>query len=228
MGEIGRPFIFLRPVALGILHWHFRNRLLALRQHILLETAFSEDGAKATLPRIDRATSFWKQRATIGSILFSWILPLGGPVVAAWKWLFPAAFWTPSSWLVIWAALSSLAWAILVLRTAFSAKRGLMLGGRDHEVYWPRNLSGAGGYAQEKEILGPLGLAKSEFPLDAIFFMGWGLLYPILNSGTNILAQPHLEPGPIRFLVSYTLLFVLPMWILVVLALSRRKKLGRA
>ena len=233
MGEIGTPFIFLRPVALGFLHWHFRNRLLTLRQHVLLETQFSEDREKATLAKIDRATDFWKQRATVGSILFSWIIPLGGPVIAVWKWLFPNAFWVPPSWFVPWAALSSLLWALLVLRTAFAAKRGLMLGGRDHTVYRPYNLSGAGGYAQEREILGPLGLAKSEFPIDAMLFMGWGFLYTIvIHSNTFWGGQLDLSQSwalnIVRFISIETLLMVLVTWFIVSLALRCREKLGRA
>ena len=91
VGEV--PFhSFYRPVVRSLLHWHFRRRLSALRQHILLETRFSEDAVKGALAKIDRAIDFWRLRITVGSVLFGWVLPLWGPALAAWRWAFPQAF----------------------------------------------------------------------------------------------------------------------------------------
>jgi hypothetical protein len=220
MGELFTP-LCLRPLVTGILHWHFHHRLSALRQHILLETAFSEDGAKATLARIDRAVDFWRWRIGLGSILFTWVLPLSGPVLALWHWAFPDAPLTPPPWAVLAAALFSVAYAFAALASAFSIKRGLMLGGRGRAAYRPDLLPESAGYAREKEILGPLGLVVSEFPLDLALFLGYALLFPL---AMYAIAPNDALPG-----------FAVPAFIVVLVFLlvskivwTRRKELGRA
>src|SRR5262245_16270160 len=65
--------ISIRPLVTVMLHGHFHRRLRALRRHIMLATAFSEDAAQAALARIDRAMDFWKPHITVASILFTWL-----------------------------------------------------------------------------------------------------------------------------------------------------------
>ena len=184
-------FISIRPLITRVLHWHFHHRLRALRRHILLETAFSEDPAKAALARIDRAIDFWKKHITAGLILFAWIPALvafAGSVIAVGKSLFPnvdlGAFFAQP--LVIMTGFSFVlaVYLLIFFSSAFVVKRGLMLGGKGRDAYYPGLLPGAGGYAREREILGALGLAVSEFPLDLVFII------PVMLGGVFIFADP--------------------------------------
>jgi hypothetical protein len=81
----------------------------------------------------------------------------------------PNTVLSPPSWLVLATLVLSLIYGLSFLNGAFNVKRGLMLGGVGLAASDPDLLPGAGGYAQEREILGPLGLAISEFPLDLVF-----------------------------------------------------------
>jgi hypothetical protein len=151
------------------------------------------------------------------------VLPLSGPILAVWTWLFPLL--TPQLSIVLpFVVTLSFFYVLFILGTAFSTKRGLMLGGRDSAFYYPSELSGAGGYAQEREILSPLGLASSEFPLDAMFVLLFSVLLPIsFGLSTGHWSNPNI----LIFTAILTVLLALPAAIIVFLALRRRKKLGR-
>jgi hypothetical protein len=225
-GEVN-PGIAIRPLVVAMLHWHFRNRLLALRRHIALETRFSDDAAKGVLARLDRTTDFWRRQITPGSILYGWILPLVGPVTLLWSRVLPNAVLSPPSWLVLPTLLFSLFYALLFLCGAFTVKRGLMLGGVGRAAYDPSLLPGAGGYAREREIIGPLGLAVSEFPLDLVFLIGafvpyiwwmWWMYGYGDEAGDELVPTISTLTGCIG-----TLLWIGLAWF----AWVRRKKLGR-
>jgi hypothetical protein len=222
------PFIHVRPFAIGLLHWHFRSRLSELRRRILLETNFSEDRAKAALVKIDRSLDVWQQRTTVRSILFTWVLPLVGPLTALWNWLFPGDFLILPSWTRL-AVFFSLSYALSILATAFLVKRGLMLGGTDRAAYYPGFLPGQGGYGQEKAILKPLGLAVSEFPLDAAIFVGSLVLVPLSMSAQLEMFrafQPNTEFASFPTFWSSVLGNI--FWLIVMgVALLRRRRLGR-
>jgi hypothetical protein len=222
-GEVN-PGIAIRPLVVAMLHWHFRNRLLALRRHIALETRFSDDAAKGVLARLDRATDFWRRQITPGSILYGWILPLVGPVTLLWSRVLPNTVLSPPSWLILLTLFFSLFYVLAFLTGAFVVKRGLMLGGVGHAAYDPSLLPGAGGYAREREILGPLGLAISEFPLDLVFLIGslvltlWMLW--MYGYGDEAGDELYIQRSMLTLL---TLLLIGLAWF----AWVRRKKLGR-
>ena len=228
----GFVLISIRPLVTRMLHGHFHRRLRALRQHILLDTAFSEDAAKSALARIDRAMDFWKQHITVGSILFGWfpvVAGLVGSVIAVGKSLFPnvdlGAFfaqpWVVVTLIVTIVSLPFLALYLLAfLGSAFEVKRGLMLGGKGHEAYSPTSLPGPGGYAQERKILGALGLAVSEFPLDLVFNVP-GMLFLVFGFKTSVD-----KFGPTNSLI-LTLLTATLFAAFELILWFRRKKLGR-
>jgi|GEM_PF-4227446 len=232
MGEINRR-TYLRPLVIGMLHWHFRNRLMAVRKMILLETRFSESAAKNCLERIDRAIDFWRLRITIGSILFGWFIPLAGPATAIWKWVVPqSVVILPPE--VIWIVCTSSAfYCLLFLTGSFVTKRGLMLGGSGFAASNPYLFTEPGGYAREREILGPMGIAVSELPIDlicatasvciiALFQLAF---FPFLNY--SVLVQSSDLVSVISALGGSLIMAALVVWKFIVRPWRRRKSLGR-
>lgn len=227
MGEFMMPFIFFRPFTISLLHWHFRGRLAQVRRQILLETSFSEDAAKPALAKIDRALDVWQQRTTFKSILFTWVLPLIGPVTAAWNWFFPNSFLIFPSW-TRFAVLTSMSYALGILATAFLLKRGLMLGGTGSAACYPGFLPGQGAYKNERDILRPLGLTVSEFPLDVVIFLGSLALVPF-TSAAQLEMYPVLQSTDyMSSSLTIALWSAVPWLFIAGFALFRRKKLGRA
>jgi hypothetical protein len=236
VGEVWAPTINFRPLSTGLLHWHFRNRLAALRRHIVLDTGFAGDASKVTLAKLDRAIELWQPHTTIRSILFVWILPLVGPVTALWNWFFPANLSLPPLW-TRYAVIISLSYALSILITGVIAKRGLMLGATGQAAYYPGFLLGQGAYAQERKILTALGLTASEFPLDVVLPFG-GFVLGMLTLSTQLevlhalyelhnIPQDSLEAQK-RIQLIINIMFP-AFWICVaVVGLIRRKKLGRA
>ena len=227
----GFGVIPIRPLVIRMLHGHFHRRLRALRQHIMLATVFSEDAAKAALARIDRAMDFWKPRITVGSILFGWLPVLVGMVgsVAAVGTLFPkvdlgALFAQP--WVVatfgatIVFSIILAIYLLIFLGSAFQVKRGLMLGGKGREACFPISLPGPGGYAQERKVLGALGLAVSEFPLDLVFGIPGLLLLVFGFKSIGDYFGPTIGLVLALFVGALFAAFHLISW-------RRRKKLGR-
>lgn len=236
-GEVWIPSISFRPLSIGLLHWHFRNRLAALRRHIVLDSGFAGDMSKAPLAKIDRAIELWQPHATLKSILFVWILPLVGPVTSLWNWFFPENFSLPPLW-IRFAVFISLSYALSILATSVIVKRGLMLGATGQAAHYPGFLPGPGAYAQEKKTLTALGLTASEFPLDAVVLFG-SLILGMLTVSTqlevihelyesfNLAPQEALEAQ--KNLQMKTNIMVFAFWIVVgVVGLIRRRKLGRA
>jgi hypothetical protein len=227
----GFAFISIRPLVTRMLHGHFHRRLRALRQHVMLATAFSEDAAKVALARIDRAMDFWKPHITVGSILFGWLPILVGMVgsVAAVGTLFPrvdlgalfAHSWVVTAFgaTIFWGLFLAL-YLFIFLGSAFAVKRGLMLGGKGRGAYYPNSLPGSGSYAQERKVLGGLGLAISEFPLDLVFAIPGSLflVFGFKGIGDYI--------GPTAGLI-FALLWVALSAVYYLIGWRRRKKLGR-
>lgn len=232
MGESYPPALFFRPLTIGLLHWHFRSRLSALRRRLLLETGFSEDAAKPALAKIDRAMDVWQQRTTFRSIVLVWILPLIGPVTVVWQFFVPGSLMPSPVW-VRYAAIFSLSYALGFLGTAFLVKRGLMLGATGPDAYYPGFVSGPGGYSQEKTILNALGLEIWEFPLDftiivASILLGLFLDYKLYfsNELDGFIYKPDLVI-PEMVYIGFGVNVILGISIAVV-SWIRRKKLGRA
>lgn len=226
MGECTIPLIHFRPIVTSLLHWHFRSHLSALRNHILLETGFSEDRTKTAIDKIDRAMQVWQQRITVRSAVFTWLLPLIGPATYVWNWFVPASLMPSFEW-TRFAVIISVSYTLSILATGFSVKRGLMLGEKGTAAWYPGFVPGQGGYGQEKAILNALGLQLSEFPFDITILLGSSVLtlltysyqlefYTALGSLSD---QPHMFAS-----------IAIPQFVLfVVLVVSwfRRKKLGR-
>ena len=240
MGECAIPGIFFRPLAVGLLHWHFRSRPSALRHQIVLETGFSEEGAKAALAKIDRAMDVWQQRATFRAIVLTWSLPLIGPITQLWQFSVrqfsvPVSL-KPSPEAANYVVILSLTYAFVILSTAFLVKRGLMLGATSRGAYYPGFLPGPGGYMQERKILSALGLEVREFPLDVLSSLGSTLLG--LYAGFNapgMAAPPGLSAADLRMLtnirrINYfmNIFFIILVIAVAVVSSIRRRKLGRA
>jgi len=228
MGECTIPFIVLRPLVIILLHWHFRNRLSAMRHQLLLETGFSEDAAKAALAKLDRAMEFWQQRTTAKSVILTWFLPLIGPFTQLWQFFVPAAFVPAPTW-GRFAAITSFTYALSILASAFLVKRGLMLGETGRAAYYPGFAPGPGFYVQEKKILSALGLTVREFPLDIAVLAG-GFLLTFLTLGNQLeayeaLGMSHVDPQ--FFFTEMVIIYAIFIPIMIV-SWMRRKKLGRA
>jgi hypothetical protein len=228
-GECYLPTLFLRPLTIGLLHWHFRRRLSVLRHQLLMETGFSEDAAKPALAKIDRAMDVWQQRTTFRSIVLVWFLPLMGPVTQAWQSFVPVGLMPSPLW-ARYAAILSFSYALAFLGTAFLVKRGLMLGATGPDAYYPGFVPGPGGYLQEKTILSSLGLKVREFPLDSAILVGGFLLgfltYKNQLDFFNELGIMNNQPQFSHLWVQFAIVVIyIPI---VVVSWIRRQKLGRA
>lgn len=228
-GECYPPTIFFRPLTIGLLHWHFRSRLAALRHQLLLETGFSEDAAKPALARIDQAMDVWQQRTTFRSIVLVWFLPLMGPVTQAWQFFVPAGLMPSPVW-ARYAAIFSLSYALAFLGSAFLVKRGLMLGATGPDAYYPGFVPGPGGYLQEKTILSSLGLKVREFPLDSAILVGGFLLgFLTYKNQVDFFNQLGIMKNQPQFSHLWMQFAIAVIYIpIVVVSWIRRQKLGRA
>jgi hypothetical protein len=226
-GECVVPSICFRPLATFLLHQHFRNRLFVLRRRLLLQVSLSEEDSKVALAKIDRALAFWAT-ASFGTIILAWVLPLIGPAIELAKLLVPVDLpgWSrPIGYFTVGYVFS-------VLATAYGVKRGLMLGASGPAALCLGFLSGAGGYKREREILQPLGLALSEFPLDAALLV-LSLLFGLITFGSQMESYEAIfqTPKTLESPTTTTLVsVVIPAIYTVggVIALVRRKRLGRA
>jgi len=101
-----------------------------------------------------------------------------------------------------------------------------MLGGKGRGAGRPDLLPGTGAYGREREILGPFGLAGSEFPLDlavfpsTVWIMGALMLASAFHSTQITPASPQI--------ISVLLILFLIFGSISLIAWVRRKKLGRA
>jgi hypothetical protein len=225
-GECVFPFISFRPLVAFLLHQHFRNRLSVLRRRLLLEASLSEEGAKATLIKIDRALAFWAT-ASFGTIVLAWVLPLIGPAIELAKLLLPVNLpgWSRP------IGITTVVYILSVLIAAVCVKRGLMLGASGPAALYPGFWSGAQGYEREREILQPLGLALSEFPLDAALLVA-SLVFSLITVRSQMelyeaifpFDQTAQEPATTLARFATPALYAVG----IVIALARRKKLGRA
>jgi hypothetical protein len=164
-------FVVVQWLVTSLLHLHFRSRLSLLRRRIHLENKLTAEEQARILARIDRILEGW-QGPRIITGFFAYGLPLAGFLLELYRGFgaiqLPA--WTREAGLLL------LIYAPSVVGTAVMLKRGLMLGGTDRSIYFPGTLVGRGAYAEEARILGALGLARREFPLDLVLFLvGIGL-----------------------------------------------------
>jgi hypothetical protein len=230
-GECVVPSIFIRPLSNFLLHWHFRSRLSALRRRIVVETLLSEEDAKAALAKIDRAQAVWGT-TSFGSIILAWVIPLTGPGIEVAKLLVPdLPGWSTTVVVFI------IGYVLGVLATAFHVNRGLMMGASGREAFYPGFISGAGGYERERQILQPVGLALSEFPLDAALIVASAILGLITYRTQMEFARniASIETGMLGGSTSvpdttmWPFFISLLIWpIILVIALVRRKRLGRS
>jgi hypothetical protein len=72
-------------------------------------------------------------------------------------------------------AIFSFGYLLIIPLSAFTVKRGIMLGASGNESYFPGFLHGSGYYAREREALSRMGLQLNEFPLDIALILVSGL-----------------------------------------------------
>jgi hypothetical protein len=170
------------------------------------------------LSQIDRALQAWP-RYDVLAFLFTYGLPVFGWTLNVAKDFYGHEL----SGILGISSIILLPYALGVVGSAFFVKRGLMLGGRGSDAYYGGALVGAGAYQDEARLLQSMGVRAREFPFDVlIMFLGFG---PSLYS--------ELVFRPVDASIDYELLlrtysFMLVVTIvLVILAMWRRRKLGR-
>jgi hypothetical protein len=144
--------IFVRSLTMFLLSSHFRGRLFAIRRRLLLDRKFGET-KEEILSEIDSGLKLWESPTAI-TMVFTYILPTVGPVMALWGRFVPSDL-TP------WAkyiAYLSMSYALAILVTAFIVKRGLMLGGTGRSAYFPGALEQPTAHVEERDILDMFGL----------------------------------------------------------------------
>lgn len=166
-GEIPWSFGVMRPLVSFMITIHAHNRLRLLPQRIYLDDTLGEEARLELQKRADDVLEHWK-RPSIAQIVYSYALPFSAPLAAAFKLLFggqgpPLELSLPLGMLVFLYAISCAV-------SAFACKRALMLGGAGPVAYFPDEIAGNGGYAEETVLLGRVGIRVKEFPFDMVCF----------------------------------------------------------
>jgi hypothetical protein len=251
------PFIFIRPLLNLFMKGHFENRLRRLRSELFLRDGLSDAARSAAVGRLDAALERWKT-PRFTTVFFTALLP-GIISIPSWsKQLIEFAEWlgihlptdkvvgfvsrSASTGGLIFLGLMSIGYLLAVPATAFLAKRGLFIGRDPGRICFPGGQGGSGVYAQEREILGRVGLRVHEAPLDLwllgagfvlsglVLTLGWdhyvawmhSLAGPIAPESASIV-QPAEKQVVIQMIVMYSIFVGL-----FFVAALRRRRVGRA
>lgn len=218
--------VAIRSMTSALLGSHFRNRLDLIRHRIVLEVGLPQEEQAKLVSAVDKLLLQWPER-TLWQAIFAYGLPLLSPVAVLYQLVFPGASSVWTRFLVV----VSLSYALAFLASAFTIKRGLMLGGVGRSAYFPGLLEGRGAYAAEENVLAKFGLAVKEFPLgfalslilvpvsyiQALMWYETGL-YPYLAGSASFSKGAYLAQS-----MSGALLIAL----LGAIAVARRRHLGR-
>lgn len=252
------PSIFVRPLFMIFVKAHFERRLRRLRLEIALHDELSEGTRSTLLSRLDAMLERWKS-PRIATIFVTLLLPAIASLPTWYKQFadfFQASGINVSVGEIVnvvsqhvsaaglrYIGLISFGYLLSIPLTAFLAKRGLFVGGKSNDIYFPGGREGCGFYLEERQILDQVGLRTREVPID-IWILGFVSLpatvltlltmdywMPIHDfSGSNIPANLQRELTE-RIKTMTMLASIVSAGFFVVLffiAIARRARLGRS
>jgi hypothetical protein len=175
------PSIFVRPLFTVFMKAHFERRLRRLRLEIALHDQLSDATRSTLLSRLDAMLERWKS-PRFATIFVSLLLP-GIASLPTWYKQFTDFFRASGIHVPVdeivnvvsqhvsgtglrQIGLISFGYLLAIPLTAFLAKRGLFIGGKSNDIYFPGGQEGCGFYLQERQILDQIGLRAREMPID--------------------------------------------------------------
>ena len=155
------PLGVISPLVKFMITMHVHSRFRSIDRHIYLDDSLSEEDRTHLTKRASSVLEHWK-RPTSVKVLYTYILPAGGPAIGVWKFLFPADI---PQW-VAYIGLFLILYAIIFVVSAFMFKRSLMLGASGRDIFFPGAIPGNGLYEKERNALTSVGISTREWPLD--------------------------------------------------------------
>lgn len=223
-GEIPfAPIAVMRSLVTFMLSSHVKSRLQLLQRYIYLDELISDEERTPLISQITRALEHWKQPGIL-HLIYTFGLPTLGPVIELYRYLFPGQL---PRWLV-GLGFMLIGYAIGFVITAFMVKRGLMMGAVGRAAYFPGALDTARYYAEERRILGGIGIRKNEFPLDILLaFLNISIGYLSIKGSFAFYEFVGLSmPPPERIAVQMVIQGVIFV-VLIGISVYRRRALER-
>ncbi len=216
------PIGVIRPLVKFFITKHVHNRFRSINRHIYLDDSLSEEDGTYLTRRASSVLNHWK-RPTSVQVLFTYILPAGGPSIGILKFFFPGDI---PQW-VAYAGLILISYAITFVVSAFMCKRSLMLGASGREIFFPGAIPGDKLYERERDALTLVGISVRERPLDIwLFSVSTAIAYASIKVQIGFLESTGVPFTPDQFTNQMIVQGVLFL-ILISLALFRRWKTDR-
>lgn len=216
-------FIIVRPLVRVMLTAHVHSRLQKIKRYIYIDDRLSEEQRQRLTLKIDRALIHWGRPRSL-YILYAYVLPISGPAIEGYKYMFPEQL---PVWIGFLGAML-LSYVLAFAISAFMVKRALMLGATGRAVYFPGAIEGSSGYLTEKRILESTGIRRSEFPVDLMLIL---IVFPISYLMVDITNRFYESMGiqmpPSEQTQTIMLIYSTVFLIIIVLVLFRRKVTGR-
>src|SRR5206468_3632092 len=116
---------------------HVHSRFRTIDRCIYLDDTLTEEDRTYLTRKVAGALEHWR-RPTGVQIVYTYVLPAGGPVIGVYTSLFPGEL---PQW-VGFVGILLLGYAILFVVSAFMFKRSLMLAASGRALYFPGAISG--------------------------------------------------------------------------------------
>lgn len=217
------PLGVIRPLVIFMVIVHAHGRFRTIGRHIYLDDTLTEEDRTYLNKKIVSASEHWR-RPTGVQVVYSYVLPVGGPLIGFYKLLSPEEL---PQWVGL-VGLLLLAYSITFVVSAFMFKRSLMLGASGRAIYFPGAIAGNEGYGKERDILDPVGIKIREWPFDiALDFISLTIGYlsvPAWSRFYESLGESIASYYSVVSMLVQGALFVM----LTVLVLYRRRMTGRS
>ena len=155
------PLGVIRPLVIFMVIVHVHDRFRTIGRHIYLDDTLTEEDRTYLNKKVASASEHWS-RPTGVQVVYSYVLPAGGPLIGLYKFLSPEEL---PQWVGL-VGLLLLVYAITFVISAFMFKRSLMLGASGRAIYFPGAIAGNEGYGKERDILDSIGIKIREWPFD--------------------------------------------------------------
>ena len=216
------PLGVIRPLVTFMVTMHVHSRFRTIDRHIYLDSALTEEDRNYLAKKATGVLDHWK-RPTAVQIVYTYVLPAGGPLIGIYKFLFPGDL---PQWVVV-AGFSLLGYAITFVVSAFMFKRSLMLGASGRSIFFPGAISGNQIYARDRDTLASVGISTREWPSDvALLFVSLAIGYSSIRVWFEFYESLGVKiPSNIAVqMIVQGSIFVA----LILVSLFRRKKTGRS
>ena len=206
-----------------ILAAHIKNHLTLIKRHIYLDETLPEQKREHFFTQINRLIEHWSYPGVL-HIALTYVLPLSGPAIEGYRFMFPGQLPEWSSFLGVTLLGYTLGFAV----TAFMVKRAIMLGASGQSASFPGAIEGSGKYRNEKSILLSAKISKSEFPWDIVLaFIGLTIGYLTIDISIQFYKSVGLEMPSQEYMNVQMVIQGAVFCLLLLLSKYRRKVAGR-